>query len=365
MAVRTATRLGLHREAAQAELPPFDQEQRRRLWWQIVGLDKRLAEMTGSAITALSSSSTDCCFPLNVNDTELTKLALKAPQPYKGVTEVTFALTRAEVTFWMACKEARQGPSALGQKRRTFADRTLQDLDKHIQITYLDYCDTNVPIQNFTILLTKWSLNKVRIAEHLHYEPPSTTYDNAENDLLFIAAIEMLECDNVILTATSIRKFLWYNKLQVPMLGHMVLMKKLCAYTSGESCERAWDAVQINYHCRNLVNDLKNPMHAKNAKMLLQAWQVHQGASADEGIPQSDSSLIGLIRQRLADLVTEHVNPPLATMRDTTQLPGSTHRMPPGDNTDSQVLDQSDWLDWMENIDAGDLASYLDLPLDL
>lgn len=99
IAVRVATHLGLHRDGAQLGLFPFETEQRRRLWWQLIVLDQRMAEMTGSAIMALSSSGADCRLPLNVNDTDLHPHAEDFPRPHTRPTEMLLCLTRIELTI--------------------------------------------------------------------------------------------------------------------------------------------------------------------------------------------------------------------------------------------------------------------------
>ncbi|KAH8434413.1 fungal specific transcription factor domain-containing protein [Aspergillus melleus] len=43
IAVRMAIHLRLHRDGYRLGLSPFETEQRRRLWWQLVALDKRIA----------------------------------------------------------------------------------------------------------------------------------------------------------------------------------------------------------------------------------------------------------------------------------------------------------------------------------
>jgi hypothetical protein len=72
--------MGLHRDGAPFGLSPFEVEQRRRLWWTIVGYDRRIGEMTGSTVTALSSGG-DCRLPLNINDTDLHEFGKDAPTP--------------------------------------------------------------------------------------------------------------------------------------------------------------------------------------------------------------------------------------------------------------------------------------------
>lgn len=70
IAVRIAQQLGLHRDPAGQGMSAMEVEKRRRLWWSIVGYDRRLGEMTGATVTAMSCG-TNTRLPLNINDADL------------------------------------------------------------------------------------------------------------------------------------------------------------------------------------------------------------------------------------------------------------------------------------------------------
>ncbi|GMF70128.1 unnamed protein product [Aspergillus oryzae] len=170
IAVRIATRLGLHRDGIRFGLSPFETEQRKRLWWQIVAFDKRIAEVTGSAITALSSSPTDCRLPLNVNDADLHIHAKEPPTPSTGATEMLFCLTRIELTIAAVPNGMRPNPVDLNnpfaQHKPTPspADATTQETSSQPPTNGLDrYCahmeSTNVqPPQLVTMLRERVAL---------------------------------------------------------------------------------------------------------------------------------------------------------------------------------------------------------------
>lgn len=61
----------------------------------------------------------------------------------------------------------------------------------------------------------------------------ATTLENRERDALFMTAIEMLEYDNIIHTGPSLRNFLWYTQLLVPLPGYDFLVGELRQRTTG------------------------------------------------------------------------------------------------------------------------------------
>ena len=147
----------------------FEAELRRRLWWQIVIFDKRLAEMTGSPITALASSPNDCSLPLNVSDPDLHLSAKDPPIAAVGASEMLFSFTRIELivaatTIAPGGRDSRFqpgpsnavthqssnslfSPSSEGGESRSrdcSAHHSPEDLDA----VYLRRCDPRIPIQH-------------------------------------------------------------------------------------------------------------------------------------------------------------------------------------------------------------------------
>lgn len=301
-------------------MSPFETELRRRLWWQTVIFDKRLAEMTGSPITALTSSSNDCCLPLNVNDPDLHPSAKDPPMPAVGASEMLFSLTRIELTVaattaTLCGREGRfrPGPSAgvthqnsmspssqspegdENRNRDGSAHRPPEDLDAycaHFDAVYLQHCDPTIPIQHFTLLMARGTLCKQRIFNFMCRGVPSSTLSLQERDVLFLAAIQMVEYDTLVYTTESLCGFRWYADLHVPMLGSIFLASELRLRPSGELCDRAWKALFDNQEQRGGNSNgggsaagkrRGGPMHAAFEHMLLKAWEASEQAELQSG----------------------------------------------------------------------------------
>ncbi|KAB8270239.1 fungal-specific transcription factor domain-containing protein [Aspergillus minisclerotigenes] len=290
IAVRIATRLGLHRDGTQFGLSPFETEQRKRLWWQIVAFDKRIAEVTGSAITALSSP-TDSGLPLNVNDADLHIHAKEPPTLSTGATEMLFCLTRIELTIAAVPNGMRPNPHPTNGLNRYCA---------HMESTYLAHCDHRIPVQLFALMMARVSLCRLRIVDFMSRGVSATTLENRKRDALFMTAIEMLEYDNIIHTAPSLRNFLWYTQLLVPLPGYVFLVGELRQRTTGELCERAWKAICVNYNHRGLIRKLRSPMHVAFGRMLLKAWDAHEEAELQLGRNVQPPQLVTMLREHLA-----------------------------------------------------------------
>ncbi|KAK2033645.1 fungal-specific transcription factor domain-containing protein [Colletotrichum zoysiae] len=315
IAVRIAQRMGLHRDAAAFGLSPYEVEQRRRLWWTIVGYDRRIGEMTGSTVTALSTAG-DCKLPLNINDTDLHVNGKDAPTPHQGVTEMLFVLIRTELAMAINIDSMRD-PQRHGDKdaapgsaaprpgptvRMAGQDQsyTLDGFFAHIEGTYLKWCDPKIPLHFFTLTMTRQALCKMRVISFLVRmgNGEATTLADHERDTLFLEAIQMIEYDNIVQAADSLQGYKWYTYLHFPFPAYMFLVTELRHRLTGPMVERAWDAIAENHERRGLMSTLHSPMHIAFGNLFIKAWDAHKAGQQQIGKPMQEPMWITRLRQR-------------------------------------------------------------------
>ncbi|KAK1969882.1 fungal-specific transcription factor domain-containing protein [Colletotrichum sublineola] len=315
IAVRIAQRMGLHRDAAAFGLSPYEVEQRRRLWWTIVGYDRRIGEMTGSTVTALSTAG-DCKLPLNINDTDLHVNGKDAPTPHQGVTEMLFVLIRTELAMAINIDSMRD-PQRHGDKdgalgpatprpgptvRMAGQDQsyTLDGFFAHIEGTYLKWCDPKIPLHFFTLTMTRQALCKMRVISFLVRmgNGEATTLADHERDTLFLEAIQMIEYDNIVQAADSLQGYKWYTYLHFPFPAYMFLVTELRHRLTGPMVERAWDAIAENHDRRGLMSTLHSPMHIAFGNLFIKAWDAHQAGQQQIGKPMQEPMWITRLRQK-------------------------------------------------------------------
>lgn len=326
--MRIATRLGIHRDSAHhGGVTPFEAEMRRRLWWQIVIFDKRVAEIIGSRETALSTCGGDCKMPLNINDTDLNIHAKDPPGPYKGTTEMLFCLTRIELIVaavpsviprQTAATTPGNGNTGGSNKPRVqyspspsspdvvthMANQGLpNDLEafcQRIEGQYLQHCDSKIPLHFFTLMMTRQAICKLRVIDFLSKGVPSESIDRVERDSLFITAIEMVEYDNVIQTTPGISCFRWYTYQHFPFPAYILLVSELRHRTTGELCERAWSAMIENHERRGLTRNLRSPMHIAFGHFFIKAWDAREAAEALIGRGLQAPRIVTLLRNTMS-----------------------------------------------------------------
>ncbi|KAM0810427.1 putative Fungal-specific transcription factor domain-containing protein [Seiridium cardinale] len=307
IAVRLAYRMGIHRDGADFHLAPFEVEERRRLWWTLVSFDRRIGEMTGSTITAISNGG-DCKLPLNINDADLHLHAKDPPNPHVGATEMVFALTRLEFARAPGSDKMKAVLSDASPQVPNVADHRMinyiERMVTHLEDTYLKHCDPKIPLQYFALTMTRASVCKLRVISG--FFKIATTAPQAlslvENETLFIESIKMIEYDSMIQANESLRGFRWFTLMHFPFPAYVALAKELRTRTSGELCERAWQAMIENHECRGITKKMRSPMHLAFTPLFLKAWAAREAHEASQGRTLAPPQMIIGMRQLAARL---------------------------------------------------------------
>jgi hypothetical protein len=316
--------MGLHQDAAPFGLSPFEVEQRRRLWWTLVGYDRRIGEMTGSTVTALSSGG-DCRLPLNINDNDLHVNGKDPPTPHTGPTEILFTLVQLELAMAVSTDSMRDSsrvaekePSSVPGTPRPaptirFVNQdspnyTMDGFCAYIEDKYLKLCDPKIPLHFFTLTMTRQALCKMRVISFLVRlsSGDAGSLTEVERNTLFLEAIQMIEYDNIVQSAESLQGYKWFTYLHFPFPAYMFLVTELRQRTTGSMVERAWDAITENHERRRLMNNLHSPMHIAFGNLFIKAWDARDAAEQRLGKNIEAPRWIMFLRQRAEKLGKKH-----------------------------------------------------------
>ncbi|KAI1420697.1 fungal-specific transcription factor domain-containing protein [Xylaria sp. FL1777] len=303
MGVRLAQRLGLQRDGAEFGFSPFEVEERRRLWWNLAGFDRRIGEMCGSTITAISTGG-NCKLPLNINDADLNTHAKDPPPPHLGVTEMIFSLTRLEFAQAPGNDKMKAQLSAANPQAVTnLADHRLSSyLDQfahYMEEKYLKYCDPKIPVHYMTLLMTRANLCKLKVVSgffRVVITAPSPL-PAAESEALLIEAIRMIEYDSMIQAHEQLKGFLWYTKMYFPFPAYVCLLGELRHRTTGDLCERAWETIFEHAEMRKMTTSTHTPLHLAFSSLFVKAWDAREAAEAANGRTLVPPRLITVMRQ--------------------------------------------------------------------
>lgn len=195
---------------------------------------------------------------------------------------------------------ATKSPHTAQQSSHQISPRGVDGYDSYFESTFIKSCNPEIPIQRLTILATKVGLCKLHVVDFMCRGVPASNLSESERENVFLKAIEMLEYDNAICSTDNLRGFRWYTQLQIPFPGYIFLTSELVHWTSGELCERAWQAICDNHEHRGLYHNPESPMHMAFGHALLKAWISREQAELQLGKASEPPKLVTVLRQKLS-----------------------------------------------------------------
>ena len=286
VAVRIGQRLGLHRDGTALGLSIFDSELRRRLWWQIVILDHRSAELSGSG-TSVMAHLWDTKPPSNVNDSDLSPNMRESPVEHEGLTEMAFSMLRLEMSRFFRHPDVFNSFGGELQDTRSIAislsekDKVIDELERKIENKFVRRCDPMIPLHMLVAGVAKCVIYKLRLIAHhpRRYSDGLKSMPQSEKDMLFSNCLKMVEQDNLAHSNKSTQRFLWHIKVYFQLEALAYLLSDLCQRTTGEPVTKAWRQLdELFEHHPEMLIDTKNALFVAIQNLTIKAWKARDSA---------------------------------------------------------------------------------------
>jgi hypothetical protein len=248
--VRIAQKMGYHRDGELLKLTPFETEMRRRIWWQILMQDTKLAIVSGLSHNFVQDVF-DTKTPQNLNDANLFPESTEPVQPRDGPTEMAFILIMTRLTTFMVSECSRmgfesallnQGSGAPGsdpamlEKYRAIARELETDL-REIERRYIDASAGGI----HSAALTVRPMISQKLQEMLtpmNEQPEWGTEIFGRKDNLFKIVLMNNEHNTDAYERMSEHGFLWFVKLHFQLDVFAVLTGQLCQRPTGSLSDR-------------------------------------------------------------------------------------------------------------------------------
>lgn len=380
LAIRSGQRIGLHRDNTSENLSVFDAEMRRRLWWQILILDSRSAQLSGSATDRQLYLQWNTRRPLNVNDSDLHPAMQELPVEHPGISEMLFCSMRYEIGNFMRQSMKHENVDENGQMTKTSTsiaakDRALDELEHHLEQKYLKYCDPSVPHHLLALYLGKSAICRLRLAAHFPRQQSghNSTSRQDEKDTLFRTCLKTIEYDNDGRKNKSLQGYLWHVNVFFPYEAFIYILIELSERTEGDLVDHAWSQVDKAYENHpELISSSNNALHFAMGNLAIKAWRNRIGAAhIDQQLNESTTphSILAVQNRRNAksaqgtqsqhsensttptDSNPTHINIDGTKSDDVSQDPYSAYS-PNYGQTDINLLD---WESWQALIEGRDL----------
>lgn len=298
-----AQRIGIHKDAAEFGLSPFECQMRRRLWWQIIFIEVRAAEVCGVSFTSMVAI--DHKPPLNVNDEDLWPEMEQDPLEREGPTEMCFIMLRTTIGRYFAYLYR----SALSESDKAGAEHSAQTLDSLmgelsslLHERFLVNADPLNPLQFFTSMVARAILCSWRVMSSIRRaNEKQEALSNADRDILFEESLKSIEYDNLGHTTPNVQRFAWHVNSHFQWHSFISLLNELRARPRGELVERAWSQVEETFDHHPEILSTKNALHTAVCTLTLAGWQCRETDYINKyQMPLAVPQCVSKIRQQRA-----------------------------------------------------------------
>ncbi|KAK1528554.1 fungal specific transcription factor domain-containing protein [Colletotrichum costaricense] len=250
LAIRIAQGLGIHRDGTNFNLPPFETEMRRRLWWAICTLDLRSAEELGSDLTIIDRSF-DTELPSNLNDSDIEPGMTEVPKSRLGKTDCAVSLVRYEICALsrrlhtvgsaMAGVCPKDAASSLEER-----ERMLIEVYDRVEEKFLKHCFTDDdPLFWMAAMIARVIMAKMSLVIYQPMLFPGNGHElsNEIRDRLFISAIEIVEYNYILNTDPRCKQWRWLFQTYRQWHAIAYILMEGGRRPWSATSERGWEAV--------------------------------------------------------------------------------------------------------------------------
>ncbi|KAL3496315.1 putative C6 transcription factor [Aspergillus germanicus] len=280
IAVRIGQRIGIHRDGQKLDLPPFQVEMRRRLFYHLLPLDSSAAQISGIGISIMPGTW-DTKLPLNINDDEIWPGMTESPLEKNGATEMIFCLSR----FCVGKHLTRVGGPADLESSSHFkdiaeAERSVSEAETEVEEKFIRYCDVLNPVHFLTMSLARAGLMAMRLKIRLPRIRNQSATDEEIREALRLAE-KIMDTDTAIHGQQNIMKrFRWHIRpffvwgtWDSFILILTTLWKRHELFSPVER-NAAWERVGKLYGNHDDLLGAKPALNAGFRRLTLKAWDA-------------------------------------------------------------------------------------------
>jgi len=305
VAVRNAQRLGLHRDGLVLGLPPYEVELRRRLWWAVIFMDVRAAELSGAGVASVAEHRWDTKRPSNINDLDFDPAMKTMPVDRQGATDMTFVLMRCAVGEFL---KGQKQIIPFGGSWETLASGNAPGVGKNLHIDQLEgqlegdflrYCDPLNPIHTLAAITARGIITKMRIvaSNPRQFIERGEEVPQAQRDFLFSNSLKILEYNNLGRKLPSLLRFHWHNKQYIQWHAIVFLLSELRYRLEGPEVEKAWEELNLIFEGHpEIIENRSNTLHRAIIHLYKRAWRARENRSSSRiASPQNRPRVVQMI----------------------------------------------------------------------
>ena len=273
--VRLAASMKLQRDGSNlTNIPPFETEMRRRLWWQICLIDSRSENLQVSAYK-IGEGMFDAQMPVNTDDVDLDPCMPASPIPMESWTGMTIFIIRCEV-WKLSCR--LQSVTVVSSVLPDTEERLelFEQCQAKVENTYLKHLDPNKPIHTFVATMTRLFLTKVSLILDIKQQSARATQtprdESSQSDKLFMSSLLIIEYTYALQNEPSWSDWRWQIQgRQPPWHALNAVLTQLCTRSWDSLCDRAWSSAMGTFN--NLSEAVHRDSQYQQLSVLVSAVQ--------------------------------------------------------------------------------------------
>ena len=207
---------------------------------------------------------------------------------------MTFSLTMIETSRVLSQLYRNLDASSPGSvSSGSSSDQIVVNLTTRLEAAFLKYCDSNIPIQNATLLCANLMVAKLKfLVSHPWFTRRGAEQGVAQaNDDTLAAACHILEINLQLQTEDLLRGFRWYFETYTQNHILTYLLWHLSVKPVGPGVERAWSAADASFTVGDNRNMSCEPGSRWKVLQLLKekAMRIRQSCNTESNANDSHS----------------------------------------------------------------------------
>ncbi|KAK1824562.1 hypothetical protein LTR12_000886 [Friedmanniomyces endolithicus] len=251
LAIRIAGTLNLTQDGSKLNLPPFESEMRRRLWWALVYLEARTSELVGQNGDLLAQHH-DVHLPANLNDSELFPDMQHLPESRPDATEMVYVLLKTTGLSTLSGTPEAATPSETWRRLHSasvpISEKAdiVEALEHRIREDILRFCDPTVPLQALTLNSAQTFPTKMRLIANIPHRRDEVTTRSSDgySENLFQLSLKLMRLQLDLFTNPSLRRWKWHWEGDFQWYALAELVRQTRLHSVGPETRGAWALVQ-------------------------------------------------------------------------------------------------------------------------
>lgn len=295
IAIRLGRKMGLHRDGSSLGLSPFETEMRRRLWWHLVHVDFRTADVLGTR-PSMDLATGDTKMPMNIEDDDFGPDMVDPPAERNGITSVAITLIKCEV-FEALRRFSTTSPGdvrweILYSAAVTVAkkDSIISRIEDHLENKYLRYCDPSNPLHTFVSIMIRSSICKLKLFAHnpRQFASSQAKISQSERDIVFTNSTKLLEYVTLIKGGRNgLEKYKWLIGTSHLWNTVLYVLIEIRHRKTGPEVDKTWKLIGVVFSLYpEVFEECTEAVFKTLGKWTLEVWDNYVEISKAEGLPE-------------------------------------------------------------------------------